>query len=53
VTKDDEQTMDALGITYESKSVYHYKGFRYDRLADAVRYAQSDAKRRRLWDGDS
>lgn len=53
VTKDDEQTMDALGITCESKSVYHYKGFRYERLADAVRFAQSDTDRRRLWDGDS
>jgi hypothetical protein len=53
VTKDDEQTMDALGITCESKSVYHYKGFRYERLADAVRFAQSDTERRRLWDDDS
>jgi len=50
MTKDDKQMMDAHGITYESKSVYHYEGFRYERLADAVRYAEIDADRRRLYD---
>ncbi len=50
MTKDDEQTMDALGITYESKSVLHYKGLRYERLADAVRFAQNDIERRRQWE---
>lgn len=48
--KDDKQNMDAHGITYESKSVYHYKDFRYERLADAVRYAEIDAERRHLYD---
>lgn len=50
MTEDDKQTMDAHGITHESKSVYHYKGFRYERLTDAIRYAEIDADRRRLND---
>ena len=53
VTKDDEQTVEALGTTYESRSVYHYKGFRCERLADAVRFARGDTDRRRLCDDDS
>ena len=39
--------MDALGITCKSKDVYHYKDFRYERLADAVRYAEIDAEQLR------
>ena len=53
MTNDDKQNMDAHDITYESKSVYHCKGFRYERLADAVRYAEIDADRRRLYDDNS
>jgi len=53
MTKDDKQTMDAHGITYESKNVYYYKDFRYERLADAVRYAEIDAGRPWLKDGNS
>ena len=45
--------MDAHDITYESKSVYHYTGFTYERLADAVRNAEIDADRRRLYDDNS
>lgn len=45
MTKQEQQTMDAHGITEESKTIYHYKGFKYDRLDDAVRYALLDANR--------
>ena len=45
MTKEDKQSMDAHGITCKSKDVYHYKNFKYDRLADAVRYAEIDAER--------
>lgn len=39
----DEQEdglMARLGITTESKVIYHYAGYRYERLADAVSYAR-------------
>ena len=41
----DRQTMDAHGITVESRNIYCYKNFKYDRLDDAVRYAEIDARR--------
>ena len=45
MTKDDKQAMDAHGITSKSRDVYYYKDFKYDRLADAVHYAEIDAER--------
>lgn len=45
MTKDDKQNMGAHGITCKSKEIYYYKNFKYDRLADAVRYAEIDAER--------
>ena len=53
MTKDERQVMDAHGITCKSKDVYYYKDFRYERLADAVRYAEIDADRARLEGGNS
>jgi hypothetical protein len=53
MTKDDKQAMGAHGITCKSKDVYYYKDFRYERLADAVRYAEMDADRPRLEGGNS
>lgn len=43
----DKQTMGAHGITCESRNVYFYKEYKYDRLDDAVRYAEIDARRAR------
>jgi hypothetical protein len=48
VTKDENQAMDAHGITCKPNNVYYYKVFRYERLADAVRYAEIEAERPRL-----
>lgn len=45
MTKDDKQSMDAHDIACESKSVYYYKGFQYERLTDAIRYAENEANR--------
>jgi len=45
MTKDDRQTMDDYSITCRSEDVYYYKDFRYQRLADAVRYAKIDSAR--------
>jgi hypothetical protein len=52
MNKKDKQTMEAHGITCAPKNVYRYKDFKYDRLADAVRYAQIDAGRIREIDSD-
>ena len=41
----DRQTMEAHGITCATKNVYFYKEYKYDRLEDAVRYAEIDARR--------
>ena len=49
----DRQTMDAHGITCTTRNVYFYKQYKYDRLEDAVRYAEIDARRVRKTDGDS
>ena len=53
MTKDDKKAMDTHGITRKSKDVYYYKDFKYDRVADAVRYAEIDTERRRLNGGNS
>lgn len=45
MTDKDRQTMDQLDITSKSETVYYYKTFRYQRLADAVSYAKIDAAR--------
>lgn len=47
MTNDDKRAMDAHGITSKSRDVYYYKDFKYERLADAVRFAEIDAERRR------
>ena len=47
MTDKDKKIMDAHGITYQSKTIYQYKDFKYERLADAVRYAEMDAERSR------
>ena len=52
MNKNDKQTMEAHGITCAPKNVYFYKDFKYDRLDDAVRYAEIDARRVREIDGN-
>jgi hypothetical protein len=53
MNKKDQQTMEALGITCATRKVYFYKDFKYDRLGDAVRYAEIDASRIQKTDGNS
>ena len=36
----DERLMVQYGITAETKVLFHYDGYRYERLADAVSYAK-------------
>ena len=40
MTEEDKRTMDKYGVTCETKTIYHFEGHRYDRLADAVDYAK-------------
>lgn len=42
---DDRKLMQTLGITLSRKNVYAYKDFRYERLDDAIRYAEIDSRR--------
>ena len=50
---EDRKTMEAHGITCATRNVYYYGEFKYDRLEDAVRYAEIDARRLRKIDGRS
>ena len=45
MSEQDEVLMAEHGITSSSKTVYYYKGYRYDRLSDALSYAKSDTRR--------
>jgi hypothetical protein len=40
MTEDDKKLMDKHGITYEQRTVFFYKNYKYERLADAVNYAE-------------
>lgn len=40
----EEETMKKYGISSEEKEIYIYKGYRYDKLEDAVNYAISEEK---------
>ena len=41
----EEKLMAQYGITAETKPLFHYEGYRYERLADAVKYAQQSQSR--------
>jgi hypothetical protein len=45
MSEQDEVLMAEHGITSSPKTVYYYKGYRYDRLSDALSYAKSDTRR--------
>ena len=47
MNKKDSETMEAHGITCAPKNVNYYKSFKYERLRDAVRYAEINAGRDR------
>jgi hypothetical protein len=42
MSEEDKRLMDQYGITCKPKMVYFYKQYRYENLADAIRYAESD-----------
>lgn len=47
----DVRAMEAHGITCVTRQTYLYKDFKYDRLDDAIRYAEIDAERARKGEG--
>jgi len=40
MNSDDRKLMEQFGITAESKTIYHFEGYRYERLSDAINYAR-------------
>lgn len=43
MTDEDKLSMQKYGITSEAKVIYHFQGHRYDRLSDAVSYAEKQS----------
>ena len=43
--ENDRQQMDRFGISARQKTVYEYKGYVYERLADALNYARTETAR--------
>jgi len=41
-TEDEQRQMDGLGVSFDGRQ-YHYQGYRYDRLSDALAYARRHA----------
>ena len=44
---DEKLSMQAYGIQFPHRNAYSYKEFKYERLDDAIRYAESDTRRNR------
>jgi hypothetical protein len=45
MSEQDKTLMAEYGINSTVKTVYSYKGYRYDRLSDAISYARTDTRR--------
>ena len=41
MNSEDKALMERLGITAQSKTIFHFAGHRYERLSDAVNYAKT------------
>jgi hypothetical protein len=40
MTDEDKIAMEQFGITYEQKTIFTFQGHKYERLADALKYAE-------------
>jgi hypothetical protein len=47
IEEEEKEQMDLYGITTEQKAVFHYMGYTYDHLADALKFARIDRGRRK------
>jgi hypothetical protein len=47
MTEEDQKLMEMYEITFEKKTVYYffYKGYKYEKLSDALNYAKIDKSR--------
>ena len=45
MSKDEKELMDNYGITSERRTVYLYKGHKYDNFKDALNFATIDSGR--------
>jgi len=47
MTEDNQKLMEQYQITFEQKTVYcfYYKGYKYEKLSDAVNYAKIQTAR--------
>ena len=45
MSEQDKTLMAEYGITSTVKTVYSYKGYRYESLSDAISYARTDTRR--------
>ena len=41
MTDDEKNAMELFGITYEQKMIFIFQGYKYERLADAIKYARN------------
>jgi hypothetical protein len=40
MTEQETRLMEKYGITFETKTVFHFQSHKYERLADALNYAE-------------
>ena len=46
MTEEEQKLVDRFGITSQQKTLYFYKGHKYDNLKDAISYAKIDTQRK-------
>lgn len=42
MTEKEKQLMDQFDITYETLTIFNFRGYRYERLNDALAYAKNE-----------
>ena len=47
MTEEENKLMEQHGITCERRTVYFYKGYKYEKLKDALSYAAVETARQR------
>jgi len=43
MTEEQKLAMEQFGITSETKTIFHFQGYKYDRLDDAIKFARQPA----------
>lgn len=42
MTDEEKQMIDQFGITNETKTIFYFRGHKYERLSDALNYAKKE-----------